>query len=104
MATIGKKVGVAKIFGFKFKGLIAWFLWRSFYLSKLPMLKKKLRVLGDWSMELVFHSDISMIKGYIEESHDKDIKENKKNNNNNNDNIINDNKRKIEYDKTEIKT
>jgi NADH dehydrogenase len=104
MATIGKRVGVAKIFGFKFKGLIAWFLWRSFYLSKLPMLKKKLRVLGDWSMELVFHSDISMIKGYIEESHDKDIKENKKNNNNNNDNIINDNKRKIEYDKTEIKT
>lgn len=58
MATIGKRVGVAKIFGFKFKGLIAWFLWRSFYLSKLPMLKKKLRVLGDWSMNLVFHSDI----------------------------------------------
>ena len=45
-----------------------------------------------------------MIKGYIEKSHNKDIKENKKNNNNNNDNIINDNKRKIEYDKTEIKT
>ena len=78
MATIGKRVGVAKIFGFKFKGLIAWFLWRTFYLSKLPMLKKKLRVIGDWSMELVFHSDVSMIKGYIEESHDKDIKEKRK--------------------------
>ena len=74
MATIGKRVGVAKIFGFKFKGFIAWMLWRSFYLSKLPMLKKKLRVVGDWSMELVFHSDVSMIKGYIEEQHDNDIK------------------------------
>jgi NADH dehydrogenase len=77
MATIGKRVGVAKIFGFKFTGLIAWMLWRSFYLSKLPMLKKKLRVLGDWFIGIIFYSDISMIKGYIEESHDKDIKEKK---------------------------
>ena len=77
MATIGKRVGVAKIFGFKFKGFIAWMLWRSFYLSKLPMLKKKLRVVGDWSIELVFHSDVSMIKGYVEEEHDNDIKKEK---------------------------
>jgi NADH dehydrogenase len=77
MATIGKRVGVAKISGFKFKGFIAWMLWRSFYLSKLPMLKKKLRVVGDWSMELVFHSDVSMIKGYIEEQHDNNIKNKK---------------------------
>jgi NADH dehydrogenase len=77
MATIGKRVGVAKIFGFKFKGFIAWMLWRSFYLSKLPMLKKKLRVVGDWSMELVFHSDVSMIKGYVEEEYDNDIKNDK---------------------------
>jgi NADH dehydrogenase len=109
MATIGKRVGVAKIFGFKFKGLIAWMLWRSFYLSKLPMLKKKLRILGDWFIGLIFYSDISMIKGYVEESHDKDIKEKEKkkknfNNTNNQDNKINDdNKIEIEYDKTEIK-
>lgn len=74
MATIGKRVGVAKIFGFKFKGLIAWLLWRTFYLSELPSLKKKLRVVGDWAMELIFSNDVSMIKGYIEERHDNDIK------------------------------
>jgi len=83
MATIGKRVGVAKIFGFKFKGSIAWFLWRTFYLSKLPMIKKKLRIIGDWSMELIFHNDVSMIKGYIEESHDNEIKEKKNNNKDN---------------------
>jgi NADH dehydrogenase len=104
MATIGKRVGVAKIFGFKFKGLIAWMLWRSFYLSKLPMLKKKLRVIGDWFIGLIFYSDISMIKGYIEESHDKYIKEKMKKNTNNNkyDDKIKDNK-KNRYDKTEIR-
>jgi NADH:quinone reductase (non-electrogenic) len=96
MATIGKRVGVAKIFGFKFKGLIAWFLWRTFYLSKLPTIKKKLRIIGDWSMELIFHNDVSMIKGYIEESHDNEIKEKKNNSENNN-------KSEIKFDETKIK-
>jgi hypothetical protein len=41
----------------------------------------------DWSIDLIFHSDVSMIKGYIEESHDNSIKEkDKKNNNNENNN------------------
>lgn len=97
MATIGKRVGVAKIFGFKFKGLIAWLLWRTFYLSKLPILKKKLRIVGDWSLELIFHNDVSMIKGYIEESHDNDIKKKK---NNNNDNSKSE---EIKLDETKIK-
>ena len=84
MAAIGKRVGVAKIFGFKFKGSIAWMLWRTFYLSKLPILKKKLRVVGDWSMELISHNDVCMIKGYIEESHDNDIKKKMNNDKTNN--------------------
>ncbi len=71
MATIGNRAGVAKIFGFKFKGLIAWLLWRSFYLSHLPLLKKRLRIMGDWAIELIFHNDVSMIKGYNEEKHVK---------------------------------
>lgn len=81
MATIGKRVGIAKIFGFKFKGLIAWWMWRTFYLSKLPTLKKKLRIIGDWSIELIFYTDVSMIKGYVEERHDNNIKSNKNNKN-----------------------
>ena len=81
MATIGKRVGIAKIFGFKFTGLIAWWMWRTFYLSKLPTLKKKLRIIGDWSIELIFYTDVSMIKGYVEERHDNNIKSNKNNKN-----------------------
>ena len=92
MATIGNRDGVAKVLGFKYKGLIAWSLWRSFYLSKLPTLKKKLRVIGDWSIGLVFYSDISMIKGYIEENYDNDLKENDNNN-----------KSEINFDNTKIK-
>ena len=99
MATIGKREGVAKIFGFKFKGLTAWFLWRTFYFSKIPMIKKKLRIMSDWSMDLIFHSDVSMIKGYIEESHDNSIKEKEKKNNNNDNNKS----EEIKFNQTKIK-
>ena len=53
MATIGKRVRVSKIFGLNLKGLIEWFLWRKFYLSKIPLLKKKLRIMNYWSMDLI---------------------------------------------------
>src|SRR5262249_19944915 len=36
LAAIGKRAGVAQVFGFNFSGFIAWWLWRTIYLSKLP--------------------------------------------------------------------
>src|SRR2546423_10202470 len=32
LATIGRRSGVAMVFGFKFSGFIAWWMWRSIYL------------------------------------------------------------------------
>jgi hypothetical protein len=34
--------------------LFAWLLWRGVYLSKLPGLERKVRVLTDWTLELFF--------------------------------------------------
>jgi NADH dehydrogenase len=42
----------------RFSGLLAWFLWRSIYLGKLPGLERKIRVLVDWTVELFFPKDI----------------------------------------------
>lgn len=58
LAAIGRRTGVAKILGFKFSGFIAWWLWRTIYLSKLPRLEKKLRVTLDWTLDLVFSKDL----------------------------------------------
>ena len=58
LATIGRRTGVAMIFGFKFSGLIAWAMWRSIYLMKLPRLAKKLRVMMDWTLDLLFGREI----------------------------------------------
>ncbi len=57
LAAIGKRAGVARIFGFNFSGFIAWWLWRTIYLSKLPRLEKKLRVALDWTLDIFFPKD-----------------------------------------------
>ena len=44
LASIGRRTGVARIFGLKFSGVIGWALWRSVYLMKLPRLEKKISV------------------------------------------------------------
>ena len=62
MAEIGKRTGVATLFGFKVHGFLAWWIWRTYYLSNLPTIKKKLKVIGDWTMDLIYKPDVSMIK------------------------------------------
>jgi NADH:ubiquinone reductase (H+-translocating) len=42
----------------RFSGLLAWLMWRGIYLSKLPGLERKVRVLVDWVIELFFPRDI----------------------------------------------
>ncbi|HZA52831.1 MAG TPA: FAD-dependent oxidoreductase, partial [Candidatus Udaeobacter sp.] len=58
LAAIGRRSGVAKILGFKFSGFVAWWLWRTIYLSKLPRIEKKLRVTLDWTLDLIFSKDL----------------------------------------------
>ena len=58
LAAIGRRTGVARILGVNFSGFIAWFLWRTIYLSKLPRFEKKLRVALDWTLDLLFTKDL----------------------------------------------
>jgi NADH:ubiquinone reductase (H+-translocating) len=58
LAAIGRRTGVANVFGFNFSGFIAWWLWRTIYLSKLPRFEKKVRVALDWTLDLLFAKDL----------------------------------------------
>ena len=58
LASLGHHTGVAMLFGMKFSGFIAWWMWRSVYLLKLPSLSKKLRVMVDWTLDLFFGREI----------------------------------------------
>jgi NADH:ubiquinone reductase (H+-translocating) len=61
LATIGHQTGVAMVFGIKFSGFIAWWLWRTVYLMKLPRLAKKLRVISGWTLNLFFSREIEQM-------------------------------------------
>ena len=61
LATIGRRTGVAMVFGIKFSGFVAWGLWRMVYLMKLPRLPKKLRVMVGWTLDLLFAKDIEQM-------------------------------------------
>jgi NADH:ubiquinone reductase (H+-translocating) len=58
LCIVGYHTACAEIRGRKFSGLFAWLLWRGIYLSKLPGLERKVRVLTDWTLELFFPRDI----------------------------------------------
>jgi NADH dehydrogenase len=58
LAAIGRRTGVARIFGLKFSGVFGWVLWRSVYLMKLPRLEKKLRVGLQWALDITFERDL----------------------------------------------
>jgi NADH:ubiquinone reductase (H+-translocating) len=62
LASIGKRTGVARILGVNFSGFVAWWLWRTIYLSKLPRLEKKVRVALDWLLDVVFSKDLVQLR------------------------------------------
>src|SRR5207249_10104874 len=53
MGSLGRRSAVAEIFGVKLSGFLAWWLWRTIYLMKLPGLDRKIRVAAAWTLDLV---------------------------------------------------
>jgi NADH dehydrogenase len=74
MAIVGKRSGIASVFGISIHGFLAWWIWRSVYLSKISRLEKRVRVLLDWTIDLFFDRDISRLK-YLKRESSKEYKE-----------------------------
>lgn len=62
MAALGRRNGVAEVFGVEFSGLPAWLLWRAFYLSQMPTLRRKLRIWVEWTWGMFFPADITHLR------------------------------------------
>jgi len=61
LAIVGKRTGVARIYGRNFSGPLAWVLWRGIYLMKMPSIKKRLRIALDWCLDMAFGRDIAVL-------------------------------------------
>jgi NADH dehydrogenase len=68
MAALGGRKAVAQLPGDRvITGFLAWFLWRSYYLLRLPGLDRQVRVAFDWTLDLVFPRDIAELRVEREE-------------------------------------
>jgi len=69
MASLGARTGVAALpGGIVLTGFLAWFLWRTYYLARLPGLDRRFRVTIDWTLGLLFRRDIAELRLYTERS------------------------------------
>jgi NADH dehydrogenase len=52
MGSLGKRNAVAEIFGVSISGFLAWFLWRTIYLAKMPGWGRRIKVATSWTLDL----------------------------------------------------
>mgnify|MGYP001186075633 CR=1 FL=1 len=53
VATLGLHKGVAEVRGVRLRGWPAWFMHRTYHLSRLPTFNRKIRVVTDWTLALL---------------------------------------------------
>ena len=59
VATLGRHKGIAEVMGLPFRGFLGWWITRTYHLYQLPLISRKLRVVTDWTVELLFRRDIA---------------------------------------------
>lgn len=62
MALIGKRSGIASLFGMSVGGILAWMMWRNLFITKVPTFSKKIRLILDWTGDAIFDRDIARLK------------------------------------------
>jgi NADH dehydrogenase len=58
VASLGLYKGVAQVYGVKLKGFPAWFMHRTYHVSRVPTFNRKARVIADWTMALLFRREV----------------------------------------------
>jgi NADH:quinone reductase (non-electrogenic) len=65
LASLGRYKGVAMVLGIKLRGFPAWFLHRTYHLSRIPTFGRKVRVMMDWTVGLFFRRDIVQLGSLV---------------------------------------
>ncbi|MCL5256682.1 MAG: NAD(P)/FAD-dependent oxidoreductase [Chloroflexi bacterium] len=62
LVSLGRRAGVADLFGFKFHGPTAWLLWKTVYLLRLTSYQNKVRILLSWLLASLFERNVSRFR------------------------------------------
>jgi NADH dehydrogenase len=58
MGSLGRRNAVAEIFGLSISGFLAWFLWRTIYLAKMPGWGRRIKVASSWTLDLFLQPEL----------------------------------------------
>jgi NADH dehydrogenase len=61
MGSLGHGKGFGQLLGVQVRGVPAWFVRRTYYLLQMPGWSRKLRIVIDWTLALLFRPDIVKI-------------------------------------------
>ena len=62
LAVLGHRSAVAQVFGVNVSGFLAWFLWRTIYLMKLPGWGRRMKVAASWTFDLFLPAELVQLK------------------------------------------
>jgi NADH dehydrogenase len=58
VASLGLHKGVAQVYGIKMKGLPAWVMHRTYHMSRIPSINRKVRVVADWTLAFFLKREV----------------------------------------------
>lgn len=58
MGALGHRSAVAEILGIRLSGFLAWWVWRTIYLMKMPGWGRRLKVASAWTLDLVLPPEL----------------------------------------------
>ena len=70
VASLGLYKGVAQVYGIKLKGFPAWFMHRTYHMSRMPTFARKAQVLMDWTQAFFFRREIVSLWGMHDPFHE----------------------------------
>ena len=61
MGSLGHGKAFGQMLGVRVRGVLAWFLRRTYYLLQMPGWRRRLRIMIDWTFALLFRPDVAKI-------------------------------------------
>jgi NADH:quinone reductase (non-electrogenic) len=58
VASLGLYKGVAEIYGVKLRGILAWFMHRTYHVSRMPTWNRRIRIVFDWTGALILGREV----------------------------------------------
>ncbi|MGO8968007.1 MAG: FAD-dependent oxidoreductase [Myxococcaceae bacterium] len=73
LVSVGEHFAAIDLLGVRLSGLLAWFIWRTLYLTKLVGFGNKVRVVLDWTLDLLVERSISQVSASRQDLRTKEL-------------------------------